>query len=788
MDELTGKSLSRYRIVSRLGAGGMGVVYRAFDERLGRELALKVLPPGSVADPIARTRFVREAQLASSLNHPNIAHIYEVGEHEGSLFIAMELIEGQPLRELIPAGGMEFGPVISHGIAIADALAHAHERNVIHRDLKSANVMVTRENWIKVLDFGLAKRVEEDTGQLSRTDLTLTSPGMVMGTPNYLPPEIILGGRADARSDVWALGVLLYEMMTGRLPFGGQSVGDLAHAIVHHEPTPLSGRIPGGLRAVIDRCLAKKPEDRYANGKEVRSALEALRGKTSRTPSLVRRLSIPVGILLVVAAAALAMSFGKVGKPKNAPVEQASIGSVAVLPLANLSGDPDQEYFADGMTEALITDLASIRALKVISRTSVMPFKGSKKSLREIAKELDVDGVVEGSVMRAGDRVRITAQLIEGATDRHLWAQSYERDFKDVLALQSEVARDIARGIQLQVSAQEVGRLTNRRPVHPEAYELYLKGRYDWGKLTEQGLRSAIESFEKARALDPKDPRYSAALADAYVVLIQLFEAIPPQEGMPKVKEYARAALENDEDSAEAHTSMAAALFFGEWNWAEAERHIKRAIEINPNYSTARLVYAVILGALGRTDEAVEQDRIAIEVDPLSLLAHWNATATLCSAGRYDEALAQAQRMLQLAPNSPLALTVIVRIHEGSGNLEAALDFMDKLPPEMQAGGLPIRLRQAYEKSGQEGYWRTMLEASMSASPWTAQMRTAVCYAQLKETDRAIENIERAYADHSADMLFINAERLFDPIRGDSRFQDLVRRVGLVPRSGTRAA
>jgi tetratricopeptide (TPR) repeat protein len=257
---------------------------------------------------------------------------------------------------------------------------------------------------------------------------------------------------------------------------------------------------------------------------------------------------------------------------------------------------------------------------------------------------------------------------------------------------------------------------------------------------------------------------------------------------MPKVKEYARAALENDEDSAEAHTSMAAALFFGDWNWGEAERHVKRAIEINPNYSTARLVYAVILVASLRPNEAVEQDRIAMELDPLALLAHWNATATLCTAGRYDEALAQAQRMLQLAPNSPLALTAIVRIHEGSGNLEAALDFMDTFPAEMKEDGLPVRLRQAYEKSGREGYWRTMLGASLEANLWTAQMRTAVCYAQLEETDRAIENIERAYADHSSDMLFINAEPLFDPIRDDPRFQDLVRRIGLVPRSGTRAA
>jgi serine/threonine-protein kinase len=774
VNELTGKTISRYRIVSRLGAGGMGVVYRAVDDRLEREIALKVLPPDTVADDLARTRFIREARLASSLSHPNIAHIYEVGEDEGSLFIAMELIEGQELRGLIPKGGMPVGSVLSSALAVADALAYAHERNVIHRDLKSANIMVTKEHWVKVLDFGLAKRVEEDTGGISRSHFDSTSSGMMVGTPNYLPPEIILGARADARSDVWAFGVLLYEMATGRLPFAGEDFGKLAHAIVHAEPSSKS--IPVELRDVVQRCLAKGPEDRYANGKEARAALEAVRGQAARKSSSVfRRVSIPAGVLLLVAATALGISFqGKRAKTASPP----GISSLAVLPLANLSGDPNQEYFADGMTEELIADLASLRALKVISRTSVMAFKDSKMSLQEIARTLHVDGVVEGSVVRAGDRVRISAQLIEAKTDRHLWAESYERDFIDILTLQNEVARDIARGIQLQISAREEMRLTESRQVHPEAYDLYLKGRYDWGELTEAAHRKAIVSFEKAHQLDPKDPRYSAALADAYLVLIQVFRAVPPREGMLKVKEYALQALKNDEDSAEAHASMGAALFFGDWNWAEAERHLKWAIDLNPNYSTAHLVYAVFLGASGRLDEAVEQNRITTGINPLSLLAHWSAAATFCNAGRYDEALVQANRTAQIDPDSPLAMTTIIRIYEATGNFKAALDFMDGLPAPMKQGDFPGKLRRAYESSGPEGYWRMRI----TAGPAVEASRLALYFAQLKETDRAIEHLERAFTEHSADILFINTEPMFDPIRDDPRFQNLVRRVGLVPR------
>jgi len=442
-----GSRISHYRILNLLGTGGMGAVYRANDDRLDRDLALKVLLVETADDVTARARLVREARMASSLNHPHIAHVYEVGEDREHLFIAMELVEGRTLRASIPSGGWPPDTLLRHGLQIADALAYAHERGVIHRDLKSANIMLTSDGWVKVLDFGLAKRLPEKgpgkgpgKGRAGESpDLNLTASGIVLGTPNHLPPEVLRGEPADARSDIWAFGVVLYEMASGKLPFEGGSIGELSEAILNGAPSPLSGRVPIGIQAVIGRCLAKDPNQRYRQGNEVRAAIEALIGASSQKGAggVSRRVWIPAAIIAaVVLAAAIAIGTGVVRNPLVKGGHRPRIGSLAVLPLANLSGDPEQEYFADGMTEELITDLASIQSLKVTSRTSIMRFKNSKATLREIASSLGVDAIVEGSVQRAGDRVRITAQLIEASSDRHLWARSVERDFQDVLSLQ----------------------------------------------------------------------------------------------------------------------------------------------------------------------------------------------------------------------------------------------------------------------------------------------------------------------------------------------------------------
>ena len=795
MDDLLEQTFSHYRIASRLGAGGMGVVYRAHDARLGRDVALKVLPCDLMKDEGARARLLNEARTSSSLSYPHIAHVYDVGEDRGHMFFAMELIEGKSLREVIPRGGLPLSTVCQYGEQIASALAYAHQHGIIHRDLKTSNVMITDDGMAKVLDFGLAKRIREERAK--DPDPGLTATGMILGTPNYLPPEVLRGGPADARSDIWSLGVVLYEMASGRLPFDGSSMAELAGAIMNEPPNPLSGRVPTGIQMVIGRCLSKDPNARYRTAREVEAALEALDprafGSRSRGGAW-RTWGLGAGAFVAIALAiALAMRTGDLQKrltgdgAGGADGAHPHIGSLAVLPLANLSGDPSQEFFADGMTEELITNLAPIRSLKVISRTSVMPFKHSGKSLKEIAAALDVDAIVEGSVLRAGDKVRITAQLIEAAKDRHLWAKSYERELKDVIALQSEVARDIAGEIQLQLSPQEHARMmAPRRQVNPDAYELYLHGRYEWSKVSPEGLAKAIEYYQKALALDPGDARYPSGLADAALLQTQVLGMLSQKEGMARVKEYARRALALDQNSAEAHASMAVAVLFADWDWKEAEREVQRAIQINAGYSTAHLIYSVILVTAGRIPEAIEQDRLAMDLDPLSLIVNWNAGATLFYARRYDEAVEQATRTMKLDPLSPLPHGILARIYEQTGRPEMGLDVLEKhMPPGLHgdAATFIAKLREGMAKEGAIGYWRTALTYALGKHPENPKdkMRVAMIYLKLGERDKAIAYLERCFAEHSGDLIFLRIEPCFDPIRNDPRFQAMVRRVGFPP-------
>ncbi|MEO6463164.1 MAG: protein kinase [Candidatus Eisenbacteria bacterium] len=790
MNECPEDRIAHYRMVSFLGQGGMGAVYRAHDERLDRDVALKLLPCESRGDENARARLLREARTASALNHTHIAHIYEVGDDGDNVYLAMELVEGRTLQESIPPGGFPAETLLRYATQIASALDFAHERGIIHRDLKSTNIMINGEGAVKVLDFGLARRFGEGRPDEPLLDPNLTVSGMVVGTPNHLPPEVLRGEKADPRSDVWALGVVLYEMASGRFPFHGTSMVELASAITSDTPRPLSGRVPVGVQAVIARCLAKEPTQRYHDGGEVYAALEALLGvherrrerKDSRRPWIVA-----AAALVVVLAAAWAVQPGRLsGLPAGAlsgspGATRPAFRSLAVLPLANLSGDPAQEYFADGMTEELITNLAPIPGLKVISRTSAMRYKGSQLSLTEIAKALGVDAVVEGSVQRVGNRVRITAQLIEAATDRHLWAKSFDRDFDEILTLQTEVARDIAHQVQLELTPSMNARLAAARPVNPRAYELVLKGRYEWSKLTEPALRQAGGYFEQALAIDPGDARASSGLADTYLLRVQVLSSIPAKEGMAKVKEFAARALAADPNSAEARASNAAALLFGDWDFAGAEAEVLRAIDLNPGYSTAHLVYSVILTTESRLAEAIDQDRAALELDPMSILVHWNAVNTLRAAHRYDEAFAMAERGLKVEPGASFLYGAMLRVLEQKGDYAGALDLLEKrLPPEEGGKVWAAKLRQAYAADGPAGYWRAalshMTEMRMPASEMF--MTLAFMYSHLGERDRALDHLEKAYAKHVSDLLFIRTEPAFAFLHAEPRFQELVRKVG----------
>jgi serine/threonine-protein kinase len=553
---MTGQIISHYKILEKLGGGGMGVVYKARDLKLDRFVALKFLPHHLIADDEEKKRFIHEAKSASALDHPNICTIYEIDETEDEqMFIAMAYYEGETLKKKIDRGPLPLDEAINLAIQVAQGLQCTHEAGITHRDIKPANVMITNKGQAKIMDFGLAKLA----GQKTR----LTKTGMTVGTLAYMSPEQLQGIDADHRSDIWALGVVLYEILTGKLPFKGEYEAAMVYSILNEPPEPiiaLRAGVPMELERIVNKAVAKNTNARYQHIDEILVDLRSLQTDfasgaskqrlTAAKFSKKKRFYLYGGFatVLIFLIGIILFRGARETYPKH--------DSIAVLPITNLSGDPELEYFADGMTEALITDLAQISALKVISRTSVMQYKGAKKPLPEIANELKVDVVLEGSVQCFGERVKITAQLIEAATDRHLWAKSYERELRDILALQNEVARAVADEIQVKLTPQEQARLMSVHPVNPEAYQAYLKGRYYWNKRTKEGFKKGIDYFTTAIEIDPAYALAYAGLADCYNLLGN-WGYLPPKETFPKAKVAAMKAIEIDERLAEAHTSLA---------------------------------------------------------------------------------------------------------------------------------------------------------------------------------------------------------------------------------------
>ena len=641
--------LGPYEILSPLGAGGMGEVYRARDSKLGRDVAIKVLPEDVAQDAERLARFEREARSLAALNHPGIVTIYAVEQSGETRFLAMELVEGESLDMAIAPGGFSLARFFEVAVPLADALSAAHERGIVHRDLKPANVMITREGRVKVLDFGLAKLEAPDSGPnatdmptASRADLT--SEGKVFGTVAYMSPEQARGGRIDARSDVFSLGVVLYQMLTGERPFKGNAAADMISSILRDQPSPVTevrSDLPPHLGRILRRCLEKEPRDRYQTSRDVYNELKDLRAETSLASSASspkvetggkdahsvrsrhsrgrrgegrprcaraveaagmdsRHRRNPPGADAVRRQAfrgpACAVSPGP-----EAGTEPHAIRSIAVLPLDNYSGDPNQDYFAEGMTDELTSDLATISQLRVISRGSVMQFKGKNRPpTPEIARTLNVDAIVEGSVLRAGDKVRITAQLIDARADRHLWAKSFERSSRDVLALQDELASAIAREIHVQLTPAEQSRLTSAPSVNPEAYDAYLKGRYFFNRPSDENLTKAITLFEEAVKLDPNYAPAFSGLSDAYLWAGYNEGVLTASEARPKAKAAAEKAIELDDNSAEAHASLATFKLFYEYDWAGAEAEFRRAFALNPNYAFAHDQFGLGLALSGK--------------------------------------------------------------------------------------------------------------------------------------------------------------------------------------------
>ena len=790
-----GQNLGHYTVRSAIGAGGMGEIYRARDGRLRRDVAIKILPESLTRDKRAIDRFMLEAHAASALNHPNILTIFDIGRHEDIHFIATEFVDGQTLRSRMDHSPLTIGETLDIAIQVSDALASAHAAGIVHRDIKPENVMLRKDGYVKILDFGLAKLTELLPEGHESDALTLvqtkTIPGMILGTANYMSPEQARGLEVDARSDIFSLGIVLYEMVTGRLPFSGATVSDVIASILSAEPKPISAYVqdvPAELSWCAARALAKDRDERYQSIRELLADLRRLRQRLEIEAELGRvrssKAAISTGAFavepatLVLPATALQQD-----SPARARKTRKAIDSLAVLPLANAANDENTEYLADGITESIINSLSRLPKLRVVPRSTVFRYKNHESDVQEIGNNLGVRAVFTGRVEQLGEWLIVKAELIDVANESQLWGEQYRRKMTNIFPLLDDIAEDISEKLRLRLSGDQKKRLAKRYTKNTEAYQFYLKGRYFvTTKRTEEWIKKGIDYFQKAVDLDPNYALAYSGMAEAYGFLASSTGGWRPNDGYPKAKAAALKALELDDDLGEAHCSLGFSRLLYDWDWAAAEREYKKAIRLSPNYPAAHDGYGFFLKAMGRHEEAIEKCKKVQLLDPLSPFAHITLAYAYYFARDYARAVDEANKALEMDRHSVFAYRILGLSYLQQGKLDRAIAALNQAIT-FSSGGVAFEayLAIAYAAAGKRKEAIELLASlhETAKERYVSAYNFAVIYLALGDMDNAFLWFEKGFDERSGFLPFLKVEPLVDPARSDPRFRALLQRVGL---------